>query len=88
MSVLEVTGEEMIADRVDVFQRLGRLGYQLDPVLGLGLSRVDRDDLAARCILVGLEPEDRAVVVDEGVVGVELADQVDRLDLRADRGGR
>ena len=79
VGVLQVDGQEMVAHDVDALERLGRLGDQLVPVLGLGRAGVDRDDLAPRGVLVGLEPEDRAVVVDERVLGVELADEVDRL---------
>lgn len=44
--------------------------------------RVDRDDLAARGILVGLEPEDGPVVVNKRVLGLELTNQVDRFGVR------
>ncbi len=72
----------MIGDRVDRFERVGCLGYHVDPMLRLRPARVDRDDLAARGILVGLEPEDGPVVVDERVLGLELTDQVDRFGVR------
>ena len=41
---------------------------------GPGLRRVDRHDLAAGRILVGLEPEDRTIIVDERIFGVEFTD--------------
>lgn len=43
---------------------------------------VNRDDAASRRLFVGAEPEDRTVVADEVVRGLELVDQLDDLVVR------
>ena len=48
----------------------------------LGLAGVHRNDPPARGVEIGEEPEDRAVVVDEVVLGVEVIEQLDHLGLR------
>ena len=62
---------------VHAVERLLRLGDDLLPVLGLRLAGVDGDHPAAGRVAVGLEPEDRAVVVEERVFVVEVVDQLD-----------
>jgi hypothetical protein len=46
-------------------------------MLGGRPARVDGDHPAARGVLVRLEPEDRPVVVDDAVLVLEVADQLD-----------
>ena len=77
----------MIADHVDALS-VSPAPAMTRPSARAGSSRVDGDDLAARGILVGPEPEDGPVVIDEGVVGFEFADQVEPARSRADRRGR
>ena len=69
----------MASHRADVFQGFGRLRNQFLPLVGRRLANVDRDHPAARRGVVGLEPKDRAVVVNEVIFVIKIADQLDRL---------
>ena len=66
----------MVAHEVHALERLGSLGDQLDPMFRMRQAGVDRNELAPRGVLVGLEPEDRAIVVDELVFSLELAHEM------------
>ena len=39
------------------------------------MARVDRDQTTAGRVEIGLNPEDRAIVVDELILGVEVIEQ-------------
>ena len=56
-------------------QGFGGLLDDLLPVRAFGLAGVDGDDPAARRIQVSAEPEHRPVVVNKGVVGIEVREQ-------------
>ena len=77
MRVLQVRGDEPIADHRYAIECLHRLGDDLLPVRRLRPAGVDGNQPAAGRINVGLEPEDRAVVVEERVFVVEVVDQLD-----------
>ena len=80
VGVLEIDGEEVVADRRRRCSSVSAAsGISSTQCSGSGLRVSIATTLPRGRILVGLEPEDRAVVVDEVVFGVEVADQVDRL---------
>ncbi len=76
--ILEIVADEQVADVRGDLQRRGGLRHHGFPVLAIGPADVDGDDAAARGVEVGVEVEDRPVVGDELVHGVEVVDQVDR----------
>ena len=70
--VFQVRGHQQAADDVGAFERLRRLRDDFFPGSGLRLGNVDRNDPTARRVLVGAQPEGRAVVVNETVARVTL----------------
>jgi hypothetical protein len=69
-------GDEAVADAPHRLQHLRGFRDQLPPVLAPGLAEVDGDHPAARSAEVGTQPEDRAVVADQVIGGVEVGEQV------------
>ncbi len=69
LCILQIPGDEQIADQVDATSSFslacGMISFQF---ACSGFANVDGDDPAARGVPVGLEIEDRAVVVDETAV--------------------
>jgi hypothetical protein len=63
------------AGQGDALEYVFGLRDDVHPVLALGLGGVDRDDLAPRCVEVGLEPQHGAVVAKQAVLGVEVVQQ-------------
>src|SRR6266478_2080360 len=77
LRVLQIRGDERVVDGADGDERIFCLGYDLLPLGALRPRDVDGDDPAPGSAQVRLEPEPRAVVVDERVFRVELHEQLD-----------
>ena len=77
VSVLQIHAHELIVERAGAAQRFFRFGNDFLPVFALRLGDVDRDDAMARRFQIRAEPEHRPVVVDEGVIRVEIHQQLD-----------
>ena len=90
LGVLEVAGDEQIADQIDPFQGVLRSRDDLLPVLAFRLAGVDGDQPAHRGVQIGDEVEDRAIIADEIVLVFEAVDQIDEagVGFGADRGRR
>src|SRR5262249_51638428 len=80
--VFQIRGDEMVSDQAHAVERLRRLRHKLFPAAVFKFACVNRDDAASRGVLVGAEPEDRAVVADEVVRGLEFMDQLHDLGAR------
>ena len=72
--VLEVDGEEPIADHGGLVERLRLLGEDLPPARLLGVGRIDRDDPPVGRVPVGHDQELVAHVVDDVVAVLERGD--------------
>jgi hypothetical protein len=62
--------------------RVVTLSHDRLPIRPHGIAGIDGDQAAARGVEIGLEPEDRTVVVDELISSVEFVQQLDNLRVR------
>ncbi len=76
LGILQVIGNKKVAHDGDAAKGIPRFGDEFFPVRLLRFSGVDGDDPAPGCIEIGLEEEEGTVIADEGIVRLELADEV------------
>ena len=58
------------------FERFGGLRNDLAPVRARGLGDINGDHAAARGIQIGVDPKERAVVVNKTVLGIKIIEQL------------
>src|SRR6266513_2062669 len=75
MRVFEIIRNEAIADKIDSFQFIAALRHDFFDLRRM--IDIYSDDPAFRRVQISLEPKKRAVVFDESVGGVHLAEQFD-----------
>jgi len=75
--VFQVREKKNDVHDVGEFEFVRALRNERFPVGALGMAGVYGDEAAARGVKICLKPEDRAVVVDEIVLSVEIVKQLD-----------
>ena len=81
-SVLQVGHKKAVPDDARAADHLLRLGDHFFPIRSFRAFDVDRDHAPQRGIQVGQQPEQRTLIAEELVLGVEPAQQLDHLGLR------
>ena len=76
MSVFQILSDKLVAHQAHAFQCLIRLRNQGFPIRRGRVKRINRNDFPARSVLVRPEIEQRSIVVNERVIGVEFAHKV------------
>ena len=76
--ILQIMGDEQVADQADAAQVFLRFGNDFFPVFPRRLARVDGDEPAFGCFQIGFEVKDGPIVADKAVFVVEVLDEIDR----------
>ena len=76
MSVFQILSNKLIAHQAHAFQCFIRLRNQGFPIRRGRVEHINRNNFPTRGVLVRPEIEQRTLVVNEGVIGVEFAHKV------------